>query len=48
MVKLRYLLTLFASQKIVLGGIFLDVHSFLRYGAKKNERPMKSPWYDMK
>jgi hypothetical protein len=26
---------------------FLDVHLFLRYGAKKDERPEKSPWYDM-
>jgi hypothetical protein len=30
------------SQKIVLGGVFLDVHSFLRNSAKKNEHPMKS------
>jgi hypothetical protein len=43
LVKLRNLLTLFASQKIVLGGFFFDVHSFLRYGAKKNEHPLKSP-----
>jgi hypothetical protein len=38
-VKLRFLLTIFASQKIVLGGISLDVHPFLRNGAKKDERP---------
>jgi hypothetical protein len=55
LVNLRYLLTLFVmlfslmaqnaltSQKIVLGGFFLDVHSFLRLSVKKNEHPMKSP-----
>jgi hypothetical protein len=36
---MHHLLTLLASLKIVLGGVFMDVHSFLRYGAKKNERP---------
>jgi hypothetical protein len=44
---LHYLLTLFASQKIVLGKIFFGRSSFLRRSAKKDERPEKSPWYDM-